>query len=369
MKDLDLVHYCVHMWFDKWEHPNFEQAFSTRAEQIRELSANWLSQAFVFVDTPVLSKAQAQYYNLLALADTIQDFINHMHLCWSMPSLKEVWLQRLHDPEEYNQEVIADLYEIFKADIPHLTTDPISPRPSMTEIMSTLWLDEKLKATYKEHDKLYISIFEERFLAILKMLWKKYRNKNIWKFSYTDWESVKLPRNVWRRKRIYDKISSIEWLPILQWYMIDWDPNRWERDTRDFIKDYTANREVVEYGYGNAFKSTYRLWGIVHSNRIKWYFDWLNNEIISSWYRITDSTKHLICWEYFWRCVWGFTTLFNRLTWVNEENILMDQNTSLVHKDDMDKFEEHIVRANERMQDPNYVRWLTDYFKDVMFWK
>lgn len=319
---LDRVYHFVHIWFDSWEHPLFEEWLREVLEKIAEETKAWVRSALVFVDEPIPSKRHTEYKALMKLSNILHEIISLIYSVGCLPPNSWVTIKWLLKVNWYNEKIVQDILDIlWQETIEHLSTNP--DLKFWNEDVLGFIIPEWDKTAYL-HDQVFRDIYHNRYLKVLIELWRRNRDILMWIEPFSEGEASVIPWNIWRRKRVYDLAKKINPpTPIIQWYMTSPDIKHFNNSKRKIDDDKQRWIELWETSWN--LPSLVRLWWIINSWDITSRFKSMWEELSQIW--VSKDTKHFVCWEYLWRCVNNYAKLIEVILWYKPE-ILWEESFS-----------------------------------------
>ena len=302
MQTIECLHHLVHIWFDRESQPILTEVIKRRIEEISDKACDVLN----FVWEPKYSKKETEQVQILKLAETIKAFI-------FFNRLKSFPIDIEPDNLKQHPKIVIDyLYEIIN------------------------WKWQKLREPSEENYSYCNHLFEE-FFQILIMLVSHFGWKNIYNIEHNDDITNYTTTNQERLDELMEYAKSLLWdnRVIISW-MNDGDVNKiaWLCTTKiqlgDISEIESPEDKMWEEDYWNAYNII--LWTNRDITRMKYRrfkkaFFWTLKQ---KWFLIKPySTKHIIWWEYFYRCVHSYWRLLV-FYWIHTSRISIDPSISLI---------------------------------------
>lgn len=325
MRSLDAVHYFVHIWFDPWEHPDFEIALTRRLEKIQELARQWLSQALVMVDTAMKPQENAVVDNLSAMKTSLSYFMRGTAIL-SRKQLKrsftvQEWRDELQkelslmDLKYFHAEIIDDLRLLFWETIPDFHSPDYWKNELLNEVFNVARSQRNYPNWYFEDKKDFDRVTQQRMRSLERYFFKQRRN--LLDSEYSEHPATLIPSNIARRQRIQELTSWLENIPVINGLM------QW---TFLFVEAEEMRK---------SSHPTSRLLGTTKLRTMRRDFFSLQEGFTQQGLKITSTTTHIIWGEYLFRCVWTFSRMLKTFGEVDSYNNLPDPWICIIHSEDL----------------------------------
>ncbi len=324
MNEIDEMTHLVHIWYDEWEHLDFETRVISHLQEISDKAFHVVN----FVDETLYTIEDMKVVEKNLLAQALADFL---HIC----DLKSTNLARDLNFGKNLQNIPWKVLDFLRKELDGQWQAMEKPTVLFNEWSRNSRLDSDLPAHIRteidEHDAIKIKIFWERFNDILWKMLQEFQWKNI--FWIEVWEDIRNDNvsNIERKLSITESARALLWEErIIFSGMRDGDmhkvmlANKWEEDDVEFekmIKDSNIDYKEWETPYGNATKMLTQENRNLAMERAERYFKAFFAAVQEKGFCVSRShTLHNLWGEYFERCVhsYGVTLM---LYWMEEGNI------------------------------------------------
>jgi len=213
---------------------------------------------------------------------------------------------------------------------------------------SELVLPEDIQKQISNQDGIVKRIKTHEFEDILQELQKRFWGRNIFWFHAANIARNDIVKNPERRERIIHRANELFGNDrIIFSSMRDGDTNKllhaflweeWDKEIAqhwiDTEESFGVKFEISDYLYWNADRRLQRQNRQITVDRFERFRIDAAKQILYLWYQMTESTMHILWWEYYHRCVASWADVL-WLYGAPKDRIFIEPEISLVHPDDI----------------------------------
>lgn len=323
MQTIEKLYHLVHIWYDKNQQAKFTENIKRVIEDISDKSLYVLN----FVDEVKYSKEEADWIQIIELAETLQYFVSFNYLK-SMSIWKYLW-----DEIKWHPKYVLDyLYDMLNWKWQRLRKSSKLEKKWLKKAIENdklfYSIPEDVQKEILDNDKYYKEFLSQEFLNILLQLVNTFNWINIYEIDYSGYDLDTITNNQERKEELLEYAKKLLWdSRIIFSWMNDWDYNHLIS-----IENEKNNQELLEiwekeFWNANCFINiVYNYIIIMKYERLKTIFF---KSIKDKWYVLKDDlTEHIVWWEYINRCVNNYSLILQKY-WISSEKIKIDSNISL----------------------------------------